>query len=232
MSCTNVGPASQGTIWIQNRPDNDKTASWPKIVLRYLFIGIIYCYSIWANFQYFHNSREALASKTFSYRLSIMERSQKYTIGFISYEVAICLCQLIYFCLKNTEKSSNFLYSLPAYINSFQGLWDLVIIVYCNWADIKSEYFPKATNTATIILEDVARENLSLYPHLNAALRAEILYFVTRGISYSTQHVPPLSDIGQSTISFHDYEYNVDPVLFSFKNELDTTDSNRYAAAV
>lgn len=160
-----------------------------------------------------------------------MERSQKYTIGFISYEVAIALCQLIYFCLKNTEKSSNFLYSLPAYINSFQGLWDLIIIVYCNWADIKSEYFAKATDTSTIILEDVARENLSLYPHLNAALRAEILYFVTRGISYSTQHVPPLSDIGHSTISFHDYEYNVDPVLFSFKNVLDTTDSNRYAAA-
>ena len=157
-----------------------------------------------------------------------MERSQKYIIGFIFYEIVIAVCELAYFCVNNSGKSSNFMYSLPAYITSFQGLWDLVIIVYCNWADIRKEYLTRSVDRSTITAQDVARENLLLCPHLNAALRGEILYFVTRGITYSTQH--PSREIAHSTISFHDYIKTIRPV--SFRNGRDTTDSNRYTSSI
>jgi len=197
-----------------------------------MFIAVIYCYSLWANFQYFNNSQEAALSKTFSYRLSIMERSQKYTMGFIFYEIVIALSELVSFSLDNAGKQTGFAYSLPSYINSLQGLWDLSVIMYCNWADIKKEYFQKATDRSTIVLQDIAQENLCLCPHLNTALRAEILYFVTRGISYCSKHEdtlsPPLNDLEFST-PFREYETSIEEVRFNFNIEADNTNSNRYA---
>ena len=159
-----------------------------------------------------------------------MERSQKYTIGFIFYEIVIASIELISFCLGNAGKQTSFVYSLSSYINSLQGLWDLSVIMYCNWADIKNEYYQKTTERATIV-QDVAQENLSLYPHLNTALRAEILYFVTRGISYCSKHEDTLSPLLKDLeflTPFHEYERNIEHVLFNFNVEGDNTDTDRY----
>lgn len=208
------GPSSQGTIWIQNRRDTNFI--WPKFLLFYMIIAFVYCYSLWANFQYSYQAKDGSFSQSFKHRLSIMERSRKYTVGYILYESITFFCEAISFF----DRNSRFFYSLPSYFYCLQGLWDLSVIFYSNWPEITLENINpiKQKKVHNLIAENVAQEGLLLQPHLNTSLRAEILYFTTQGIMFSALHIDgtmPLTENG-SFPPFDDYERNLAAISYSF----------------
>ena len=220
------GPSSEGTVWIQNRRSSGSlTFAWPKFILFYFIIFLIYCYSIWANFLYSNQAKIGKFSKSFEHRLSIMERSRKYTIGYILYEFITIFCELISYI----EEDSRFFYSLPSYFYCLQGFWDLSVILYSNWSEITKENINPFTQKKAqfSIAENVAQEGLLLQPHLNTALRAEILYFTTQGIMFSAQNVDPYLPLNEHGhfIPFAEYEKIISPVCFSFDDDNDNNES-------
>lgn len=221
------GPSSEGTVWIQNRRITASlTFVWPKFILFYFIIFLIYCYSIWANFLYSNQAKAGKFSKSFQHRLSIMERSRKYTIGYILYEFITIFCELISYIVKD----SRVFYSLPSYFYCLQGLWDLSVILYSNWSEITADNINPITQSRAqySIAENVAQEGLLLQPHLNTALRAEILYFTTQGIMFSAQNVDPYLPLNENGhfITFDEYENLIAPVCFSFDEDNESSNDN------
>jgi hypothetical protein len=89
-------------------------------------------------------------------------------------------------------------------------------------------YNAEATLSAVLdrIPENVAQEGLLLQPHLNTALRAEILYFTTQGIMFSAQNVDPYLPLNEHGhfIPFAEYEKIISPVCFSFDDDNDNNE--------
>lgn len=75
--------------------------------------------------------------------------------------------------------------SAAAYCFAFRGVWALGVIVVTNQNELSFSrkwpfVFPKIDPSVSAVDEGVVMK-----PHLNAALRAEILYFTTQGIIFS-----------------------------------------------
>jgi hypothetical protein len=114
-----------------------------------------------------------------------MQRSKKYTFGYILYESFTFLLEFISYLNQN----SLFVYSLPSYFYCLQGLWDLTVIFYSNWSEITWDNMNPIMERKTeySMAVNVAQEGLLLQPHLNTALRAEVLYFTTQGIMFAAK---------------------------------------------
>ena len=176
------GMSDLGLIWIQKRRE-PHSPNYPKAVLYYIITIVVFVYSIWANFQFSKGSEKGF-SKTLSNRLSIMKRSKRFTVGYVGYGCIVFLMEFISYASKTDSPIVNY---APAYLLAFRGVWGLWVILYSNYSELTWELL----NPFHIHLqeermkEDIAMEKLLLQPHLNTALRAEILYFTTQGIMFA-----------------------------------------------
>lgn len=178
------GLSSLGIAWIQDRRDT-LSPSYAKMILFYLILMAIFVYCLWANFQ-FNKTDERGFSRTVSNRISIMRRSKKYTVGYVAFGSVVLLIEFISFCAAANETAVG---PIPAYFYCFRGVWALLVICYSNWPELTwRQMNPFRLGDAECQLaEKVAQEGLLLQPHLNTALRAEILYFTTQGIMYAAR---------------------------------------------
>lgn len=180
------GYDEHGVIWIQDSRAN-LAMNWPKFMLFYLIITCVFVYSIWANFQFYRSSEKGLAV-TISNRLSIMNRSKRFVVGHITCYSVILALEFLSFVDKEDYQV---LLSLPSYLQALRGVLGTLVIVYSNWEDITWQsmnpfYFASSTKDTNMV-ERVALEGLMQQPHLNTALRAEILYFSTQGIMFAAR---------------------------------------------
>ena len=127
----------------------------------------------------------------------------------------------------NHESMGNSLSSAASYCFAFRGVCSLAVILLTNrndlrWSDLSLIVEPSQMQQDSIIL--AVEEGISMKPHLNSALRAEILYFTTQGIIFSARQfykLPDSSHLLESTGD--DNEGNVVGTRdssFSFKDKL------------
>eukprot|EP01033_Poteriospumella_lacustris_P005505 gene5506-3924_t len=172
------GLSRLGIFWVQPRRESHEV-NYPQTVFYYLPSVIIFCYCIWANFQYYKGVEQGL-SKTIGNRLSIMERSKRYTAAYVVYGCVVFAIEFATFVRNGTNSSVS---PVPAYFYSMRGIWALMIIFYSNFGEVTwKDLHPFRLSLPAEMLQDIAKERLLLQPHLNSALRAEILYFATQGI--------------------------------------------------
>lgn len=181
------GVSEIGLVWIQSRrcSGDGICPNFPKMVLYYIPSTAIYIYCLWANFQVYKGSSTEL-SQTISNRWTIMRRSKRYTAGFVVYGLIVYLIEFIS-AVRNRNSSSTD--PVPSYFYSLRGVWSLIIILYSNLSELTWEQvnpFRFSFNKPDLVA-NVAQERLLLQPHLNTALRAEILYFTTQGIMFAAR---------------------------------------------
>lgn len=176
------GLATEGSVWIQARRE-DGSPPYAKFILYYLIVSCIYVYCLWANFQFYVSTEKGL-SRTISNRLSIMNRSKKFNLCYILYDTVTLSLEFASYVSPNNAAIK----SLPAYFYCFRGVCALVIILYSNSQDLTwSDLNPFTFASQDQLVEKVALEGLTLQPHLNTVLRAEILYFTTQGIMHAVR---------------------------------------------
>lgn len=178
------GMSDLGLVWIQKRREVH-SPNYPKAVLYYIITVWVFIYSLWANLQYSRDGEKGF-SKTVSNRLSIMQRSRKFTIGYVGYGSLVFLMEFISYATRSKSTALN---NTPAYLLAFRGVWGLGIILYSNYSELTWELLnPFHLGQQQVRMkEDIAMEKLLLQPHLNTALRAEILYFTTQGIMFAAR---------------------------------------------
>lgn len=175
------GMSRLGIIWIQARRES-RSPNYPQFVLFYFPSLVIFGYCIWANFQFYQGVNKGL-SKTLNSRISIMERSRRYTAAYVVYGLVVFAIEFVSF-LSNTNVLR--VSPVPAFFYAMRGIWGLLIIFYSNYSELSwQELNPFRLQLPQELVQDVAKERLLLQPHLNTALRAEILYFATQGIIHA-----------------------------------------------
>jgi hypothetical protein len=178
------GLSDLGLIWIQKRRESG-SPNYPKAVLYYVITIAVFVYSLWANFRYNIDSEKGF-SKTVSNRLSIMQRSKKFTLGYVGYGSLVFLMEFISYLTKSDAPIIN---DAPAYLLASRGMWGLMVILFSNRKELTWELLNPfhIRHQEERLKEDVALEKLLQQPHLNTALRAEILYFTTQGIMFAAR---------------------------------------------
>lgn len=189
------GVSENGFVWFQDQRRSAKQVDWPKLVLFYWIIIIIYIYSVWVNFLYFRMRKLGL-TKSISNRTSIMNRSWYYVVGYVLYG---SILMLLDFGQNLDDSGSPVLATLSAHLNALEGVYNVTLICLINWADMSwgtmspIPFFCNSSGTTAgdskldNVVVNVALEKLLLQPHMNTALRAEILYFTTQGIIFAAQ---------------------------------------------
>lgn len=125
---------------------------------------------------------------------------------------------------SNRIALSDNLASAASYCFAFRGVWALGMILGPNWNDLTRSNLllvdaasPNAKN-----LETTVQEGLLMKPHLNSALRAEILYFTTQGIMFaaseSSKHE---NSVGGEEAASPAEEDGIRDSQFSFKDILE-----------
>ncbi len=187
------GLSNIGIAWIQDRRDA-LSPSYAKMILFYFILIAIFIYCLWANF----NFNEKGFSRTVSNRISIMRRSKKYTVGYVIFGSVVLFLEFISFCAAANQTAIG---PIPAYFYCFRGVWALFVICYSNWEELTWQQMnPFRFNMPEEkIAENVALEGLLLQPHLNTALRAEILYFTTQGIMYAAREFETLITVAHQS---------------------------------
>lgn len=199
------GYDEHGVIWVQDSRA-PLAMNWPKFMLFYLIITCVFTYSIWANFQFYRTSEKGL-SVTISNRLSIMNRSKRFVIGHITCYSVILALEFLSFV---NQSDYQVLLSIPSYLQALRGVLGTIVILYSNWEDItwrSMNPFYFFSTSDTNMVERVALEGLMQQPHLNTALRAEILYFSTQGIMFAARSFG--GDSGNEDEEGHPTELNV-----------------------
>lgn len=171
-----------GTLWIQDDRMTGRKINYWKLCLYYDFAVIASLYALWATFDLRKFSTKGLPD-TLSKRSSIMERSWKYILANLCYDFVIFFITLASYV--QSEGSS----PVAAVLLSFTGVWSLFVILATNYKDLSYQALTPFVfeRTDTEDAENVAIERLLTQPHLNIALRAEILYFTTQGLIFSTR---------------------------------------------
>lgn len=210
------GMSRLGFFWIQPRREN-REANYPQTLFYYLPSVAIFSYCVWANFQYYKGVEQGL-SKTIGNRLSIMERSKRYTAAYVAYGVACFCIEFVSFLRKTTDNS---VWPVPAFFYSLRGVWALVVIIYSNYQEATWDALHPFRLPQPQLLQEVARERLLLQPHLNTALRAEILYFATQGIMSAAMEVAEGVDASSELSSANADDAANETRLFAY--EVDTS---------
>lgn len=188
------GLGSEGIVWVQTKrislnSDYFAEPNYPKFFLLYFEESIIYIYCLWANFQYYRSHTKGL-SKTLSNRINIMQRSKRFTLAYVAVELLTLGSEFISFVNYYDYVILN---SIPPYLYSMRGVFTLVVILYANKHDLSwRDLNPFGSWCANTHIDErdhelVALEGLLLQPHLNAALRVELLYFTTKGIMHAAR---------------------------------------------
>lgn len=183
------GLASEGVVWIQTKripygAEYYAEPNYPKFFLFYFLLILIYVYCIWANFQYYRSHTKGF-SQTLSNRIKIMQRSKRFTLSFLAYDTLTLGSEFASFVNYYDSRALN---SLPSYCYCIRGIFSLAIILYCNHEDLSW----RDLNPFSMFINEeendmVALEGLMMQPHLNAALRVELLYFTTKGIMHAAR---------------------------------------------
>lgn len=183
------GIASEGIVWIQTKrisygAEYYSEPNYPKFFLFYFLLILIYVYCLWANFQYYRSHTKGF-SQTVSNRINIMQRSKRFTLSYLAYDTLTMLSEFMSFV---NYYDSHALNSLPSYCYCVRGIFTLMIILYSNHEDLSW----RVLNPFSMFVNEedndlVALEGLLMQPHLNAALRVELLYFTTKGIMHAAR---------------------------------------------
>lgn len=214
------GLASEGVVWIQDRRAND-SPDYTKLILFYLIVGIIYVYCLWANFQYYRSSEKGF-SQTLSNRLSIMQRSKRFTLAYITYDTITLSLEFISYLGNGSSKLID---SLPAYFYCCRGICALIIILYSNAAELTWHNLNPFQVVSSDQVDNVALEGLLFQPHLNASLRVEILYFATHGIMQAAKefHKRVESESVSQVDAQSNIAYDNDDHFYSFDEHSSTS---------
>jgi hypothetical protein len=192
-------------MWIQDKRD-DLSFPWAKLILYYLEVGCIFVYSLWI--AQFYRFKEKGMAETLSNRRSIMDRSKRFVVGHILIDSLILMFEFTTYLFND---SNRFLFEMPAYLTSLQGVLGFIVILYSNHEDLTLEALnPFAISTPRRLVEAVALEGVMQQPHLNTALRAEILYFSTQGITFAAREVESEIGQGRDTVVDGDQETKAD----------------------
>ena len=106
----------------------------------------------------------------------------------------MCVCRGIVLSLElisyelQPSPYTQLLMTLVAYFFAFRGVWSLAVILYTNKSEKSLAWMlpvKRHHQDQMGIVENVLAEGLTLKPHLNTALRAEILFFTTQGTTHS-----------------------------------------------
>jgi hypothetical protein len=128
---------------------------------------------------------------------------------------------------SNSNELSDNLASAASYCFAFRGVWALAMILGPNWDDLtlSNLLLLDAVGPSAKNLEATVQENLLMKPHLNSALRAEILYFTTQGIMFAAQQCSlskQETDLARASISAElPDEMEARDSQFSFKDILE-----------
>jgi hypothetical protein len=207
------GLASEGVVWIQDRRE-DGSPDYTKFVLFYFIVVTIYIYCLWANFQYYRSSEKGF-SQTLSNRLSIMQRSKRFTLAYITYDTITLSLEFISYLGNGSSKLID---SLPAYFYCCRGICALIIILYSNSAELTWENLNPFQVVSSDQANNAALEGLLFQPHLNASLRVEILYFATHGIMQAAREFHKRTEMEKvsQTDANSNVAYGNDDHYFSF----------------
>lgn len=182
------GLSSLGLVWIQD----DRVLAFPNTPKIYLFYAkgaVVFAYAIWVHFLFSRTSVQGLP-ETLSKRASIIERSRKYVAGYIFYNLLLYAFQSASFFLQVEPGQTTVISSMAATLMAFSGVWSLLVVIYANYSELTwANLRPDKWHHKDDVAENVALEGLLLQPHLNIALRAEILFFTTQGITFAAREL-------------------------------------------
>lgn len=186
------GLAAEGIMWIQDSRSQltdlhskSLQINVSKGVLFYMWMVVIYVYCVWAIWQLSVRMKRGFA-ETLNVRISIMKRAQVYVIGYTIFWGILLSVELAAYELQPSSPYTQVLMTFVAYFFSFRGVWSLAVILYTNKSEITwTSILPFKQRNQKTMVENVVAEGLTLKPHLNTALRAEILFFTTQGIIFA-----------------------------------------------
>jgi len=182
-----IGVSAQGFMWVQSSFRNfyDPVATEVYFVWFYLALS----YSVYTIYRYGGGEDMNLAG-TVSTRLPIMKKGRRFVLGYCSYWGLVALAEMTYLFATDavgTSKAQN--YSVIGYCLAYRGPYALAIIFFSNYESMAWEkafpfWYASVAVAEAESLSGVA-EKLAMAPHLNKALRAEILFFTSEGIRVS-----------------------------------------------
>jgi hypothetical protein len=138
-------------------------------------MGAIYSYCLYVVLFVFRRLNQGLP-ETLHTRLSTVRRAQTYVLGYSIYWVFPLVFSFVDFVFNRSSHGT--LRTLSAFFLAIRGLFSAIILLAPNWSEMKS--FLDARNGTDGLVQNVVEEDLSLRPHLNTALRAEIIFFTTQ----------------------------------------------------
>jgi len=223
---TYYGVAVEGVIWIQDRRnDVNLDPNYTKMCLFYLWMLFIYAYCVWALWILSIKMHKGFV-ETLNVRISIMKRAQTYVIGYCIFWGVLLSSEFISYLIAEVHVAK-ILTSGVAYLFSWRGVWTLIVILYTNRSELTWRNFMSEGNkNQKDLVENVVEEGLLLKPHLNSALRAEILFFTTQGIMFATRECKKHSEFSNKRFSPSELSSQMDEPerLYSFKEKLDASD--------
>lgn len=184
-----------------------------KFFTLYLIIFLVYVYSIYAIWT-LKDIKERGLDATLKNRRDIILRSQKYVLGYMLYWTILMSFQLASFVLKDPNLNDDYFSQRPincgiskykssshciigtiiVYTYASRGIWGFAVIVYINWNDLKDnnwqafrELSSKNSRLNKRVLKEI-EEYKRAEPHLNEALRAELVLVTTQGIMFAARH--------------------------------------------
>lgn len=183
-----IGVSEQGFVWVQSQFRNFYNPVAIQAYFAWFYLLLVY--SIYTIFRYGGGEDMNLAG-TVSTRLPIMKKGRRFVLGYCSFWCLVVIVEFAYLFATDaigTDKPQN--YSMLGYCLAFRGPYALAIIIFSNWESMTWQkafpfwYAASGEGTEKESLSGVA-EKLALAPHLNKALRAEILFFTSEGIRVS-----------------------------------------------
>lgn len=217
------GPSMEGAIWIQNRWYNQNECNYSVVVNMgkffcfYIFIFPIYIYSLGAYWALKAKIKTGF-SDTFSVRESVIKRAKSIVYGYAIFWSLVFLVEFANFFegyYGEKYPLAHIFQSFPGYIFAFRGIVPFAIIFITHWSELTWDNIRRSPELRDIY-EDMVNEGLSMKPHLNSALRAEILYFTTQGIMYAAKESSKISgDFSSSATSSRQNSTNRTNYAFS-----------------
>ena len=182
-----------------------------KFLFLYSWIFLVYVYSIFAIWS-LRDLKERGLDITLKNRRGIILRSQRYVWAYMIYWTILMGCQFSTYILKDPYKNGEstmpincsiapysgtahcVIGGIIVYLYAFRGVWAFGVIVYINWSDLKDDNWRafKELSTINSTLNEKALQEIEEFkkaePHLNEALRAEVVLVTTQGIMFSARY--------------------------------------------
>lgn len=178
------GLSSDSSCWIQDS-DSSTFGNWPKVYLFYIFMVFIYAYCLYVVLFVFRRLNQGL-SDTLTTRISVVKRAQYYVLGYTFFWATPLSLQCIDLLIKNSQPrvTRTTLQTIAVGFLSSRGVFSLIILLLPNYHELKTMLSASAA-VSDKLAEKIVLEEANQSPHLNVALRAEILYFTTQGIRFA-----------------------------------------------